>query len=204
MAGFYTTLFIFFILVFPIQKYVTENHPWQSVESKLNLGNGCFRCSRLEVPLFIQPISCCRTLRLSASRCAFCFSFFSLLQIMPEKSSLHKCIPLSFSEISTSRRNQIAGSKDRCILNCDRRCLSVLYRDYFKEASCFLSVCECDTFTRLFKVEFSSEVVSETQGSHPPSPALCRDVLILGLAGQEGSKRQTATEGREPDGAGQM
>lgn len=34
---FYTMLFIFFILVFLIQKYVTENHPWQSVESKLNL-----------------------------------------------------------------------------------------------------------------------------------------------------------------------
>lgn len=70
-------------------------------------------------------------------RCAlFVFHFFSLLlQIMPEKSSLHKCIPLSFSEISTSRRNQIAGSKDRCILNRDRRCLSVLYTDYFREAS---------------------------------------------------------------------
>lgn len=137
MADFRTTLFIFFILVFPLQKNVTQNHPWQSVESKLNLGNGCFRRSRLEAPSFIQPISCCRTLRLSASRCAlFVFHFFSLLlQIMPEKSSLHKCIPLSFSEISTSRRNQIAGSKDRCILNRDRRCLSVLSRDCFREAS---------------------------------------------------------------------
>jgi hypothetical protein len=34
MVYFYTMLFIFFILVFLIQKYVTENHPWQSVESK--------------------------------------------------------------------------------------------------------------------------------------------------------------------------
>lgn len=175
MADFHTVLFIFFILVFPIQKYATENHLWQSVESKLNLGNGCFRPSSLEAPLFIQPISCCRTLRLSASRCAlFVFHFFPLLQIMPEESSLHKCIPLSFSEISTSRRNQIAGSKDRCISNCDGRCLSVLYRDYFKAASRSPAPSrrECDTFTRLFKVEFSSEVASETQGSHPPSSAL--------------------------------
>lgn len=59
------------------KKNVTENHPWQSVESKLNLGNGCFRRGRLEAPSFIQPISCCRTLRLSASRCAlFAFRFF--------------------------------------------------------------------------------------------------------------------------------
>lgn len=115
---------------------------------------------------------------------------------MPEKSSLHKCIPLRFSEISTSRRNQIAGSKDRCVLNCDRRRLSVLYGDYFKETS--RSPCECDTFTRLFKVEFSAEVASETQGSHPPSSALCRDVLTQPGVWR-GSERQ-----KEPDGAGQM
>lgn len=90
-------------------------------EQKLNLGNDCFGSSRLEAPLLIQPISSSRTFRLSASWCAlFVFHFFPLLQIVPEKSSLHKCIPLSFSEISTSRRNQIAGSKDRCVLNCDR------------------------------------------------------------------------------------
>lgn len=61
------------------KKNATENHPWQSVESKLNLGNGCFRRGRLEAPSFIQPISCCRTLRLSASlpMCSFCFSLFS-------------------------------------------------------------------------------------------------------------------------------
>lgn len=50
-------------------------------------------------------------------------------------------------------------------------------------------------------MEFSSEVASETEGSHPPSSAVCRVVLIP--VGRD-SERQTAPDRRQPDGVGQM
>lgn len=72
--------------------------------------------------------------------------YFLLIQILLQRVSLHKCISLSFSESSTSRRSRIAGSKDRCILNCDRCCSSVLYKDCFHKPP--PTVQEGDTFNR--------------------------------------------------------